>query len=72
MTSERRTLTNKTPLQTQTAQKAAEICDIYLKNFIRQVSNSLTQIEINNTRHVCIIDVSETGDVQVSIISNRL
>ncbi len=61
-------LANNTPLEIQTAQKAAEICDIYMNNFMRQVSHSLTQTEIDNARHSCIIDVTETGDAQVGII----
>lgn len=61
-------LTNKTSLEIETAQKAPEICDIYMNNFLRQVPNNLTQTEIDNFRRSCIIDVTETGDAQVSVI----
>ena len=61
----RRAATNQTPAQLQVAQKATEICNIYLNNFLRQISNTLTENDIANARRSCVTDVTETGSTEV-------
>lgn len=63
----RRSVTTRTPTQVQIAEKAPEICDIYLDNFLRQISNTLTENEIANARRSCITDVTETGSIEVRV-----
>ena len=60
--SKRRPSTNKTPI----SHKAVNICDIYMNNFMHQIPNNLTSIEISNLRQSCITDITETGDLQVA------
>lgn len=61
----RRSATTQSPAQLQVVQKANEICDIYLNNFLRRISNTLTEHEIANARRSCIIDLTETGRTEV-------
>ena len=45
--------------------KAAQICQIYIDNFIRRSATNLSNVQIENVRRACITDVSTSGDTQV-------
>lgn len=47
--------------------RAAEICQIYIDNFLRYLSTDLSHTHIENIRRACINDVTISGDTQVSI-----
>lgn len=47
--------------------RAAEICQIQIDNFLRHLSTDLFQTHIESIHRACINDVTISGDTQVNI-----